>query len=338
LDDIKKAADAEHSKEEPTTGNRSRKRKASAEELTLKKKLTNLKKDGNKTGKDKEQLTQEAAVLEKEANEALEEAEKAAALAEAAVASSAARPKKKVKVTLFDLTEDAAEEDAKAPARAANTKATTHVSPALKWHQEACHVATLWFHLHFFLCESVLRGDVTVDYDKIAKEDEKANAKFAADNAAAALAAVKKKPNLTAKEMETTLKKHSGSDEEMHVNKFVRRAFIRLGFLECQEFCPPGSQQPKLSKAQAKNVVSSLKSWMIEFDHRKMLCNVLRVAEQLHEKKAIGALKKLVKGPLFNCQEKDRVCKMLDLVTQTQGIEKKDARKKKGKKSGTKTR
>ena len=70
LDDIKKAADAEHSKEEPTTGNRSRKRKTSAEELSLKKKLNNLKKDGNKTGKDKEQLTQEAVASEKEEKEA----------------------------------------------------------------------------------------------------------------------------------------------------------------------------------------------------------------------------------------------------------------------------
>jgi len=295
--------------------------------------MSTLKKDVSKTGKTKEQLAQEAKELEKEEQEAEQAAKEGADMEATAVESSRPKKKTKVKVSLYDLTEELPEVEMKAPSRPKGSTASSYVSPALKWHQEACHVTTLWFHLHFFIGECALRGDINVDYNAIAEEDAKRNEKNAEASAEKALAEVKKNANLTAAAMQTILKKYADASagEEMYVTLFVRRAFICLGLLNSTEFCPEGSQQPQLCKAQAKNVVSSLKSWMLEFEHRKMLFSVMRVAEQLAEAKSIGKLKKLIKGPLFISQEKERLCKMVDLVTQTQGIERKDTRKPKGK-------
>jgi hypothetical protein len=313
-----------------STTRRKTKRKT-AEELKILEDLARIERDAKKKRKSVEEK-------EKEAKEARLEEEKAEKEVQAATAKTTIDDKeparKKIKVTLVDLTirkndDTDNDTDMKAPSRKKGDSA--YVSPALKWQQEACHIATLLFGLHYFVKECVLHSRIEVDYDKLKQEDKLLKCKLLADIEIKATEEInrmleKAKNAKDDKKISTTdtllfLSKYQGHTEEIYVTLFVRRAFIRLGLVDVKEFCDKGDTVPKVGKCHAKHLVSSLKTWMLEFADRKALYNILRVIHQLDENKKTGALKKLIRGPHFHLGEKESVAKMVDLITSKYGVD-----------------
>jgi len=282
----------------------------------------------------------------KKAKAAQDEAEAAAklfaeqeALEKQALAECTKKTKKKKKMgtfTLIDLTGD--DDDVKAPARDQTKKnKTAYVPPPLPWIKEARHLSTLWFQLHFYLDECALREEVDINYEKevdaerVRSERETATA-VCIEKAVNKL--LDKKKKITPEAMKSLLRKYTIEDEtykeELMLNPFVRRAILRLGLVDVQEFCDEGALHPKLTSAKAKNIATSLQSWMPQGSERHILYRVLRIVEHLSKKKnTLASLKTLIKKDTFNCQEKDLIVKMVDVITKNNGVEKKKFHKKK---------
>ncbi len=314
-------------------------RKRTTEEIELSKQIQEL-------NTEKKKKRQCVLANNKEAKAAQEEAETAAklfaeqeALEQQALAECTKKTKKKKKMgtfTLIDLT--GIDDDVKAPARDQTKKnKTAYVPPLLPWLKEARHLSTLWFQLHFYLDECALREEVNINYEK---EEDAERVRSERENATAACIEkavnklLNKKKKITPEVMKSLLRKYTSEDEtskeELMLNPFVRRAILRLGLVDVQEFCDEGALHPKLTSAKAKNIASSLQSWMPQVSERHILYRVLRIVEHLSKKKdTLASLKTLIKKDSFNCQEKDRIVKMVDVITKNNGVEKKKFHKKK---------
>ena len=311
------------------------------EQADLVKKIKALKNKTSKKRKCTEKKAEEAAALAKEEKDAADAAQELEDEDEDEP-SSKKRKKNKPICTLIDLTFDL--EDgvaAAAPVRdteRANT--TAYRSPVKSWQQEACHIATLLMQCRLFVNLVVVRDLMEIDLEEIQDANELTFSEMmnAQSETVAKTLEKKAKKNevFTADSVKEIFAKYAsnGEDykEERMLTFFVRRAFVRLALVNVEEFCKGTSKQPLMGKAQAKNIVCSLKSWMPDYTDRKLLYSMLQTVEYLQQRGTVAQFKKLVKGPHFNCLEKDTVARMIDLITKKGGIERKSYHTKQAKK------
>jgi len=188
--------------------------------------------------------------------------------------------------------------------------------PGRKWEEAATRLLCVMTHLLSQIKEAVFRGEISVEWDALNKEDkheiefiEENNVKSKTWEIQLLIDAEKPLTHARMCKLEDKYK----LTEEVYITPFVCKAVALLGMMDVRKFI---DQEGTLHEevVEAKEVFSSLASWAIDYSDRWNLYRFLRVVESLKKKKDLPSLRSLIRSK-FATPEKEELMSIVSCVT-----------------------